>query len=45
MVCGTYRGYVILLVDGEYCVWADNVMHRFSSEPEAMEFIDERIGL
>lgn len=45
MTCGNYKGYVILLIDGDYCVWADEVLHRFPTEPEAMEFIDERIGL
>lgn len=45
MVCSNYKGYVILLIDGDYCVWVDKVLHRFSTEPEAMEFIDEKIGL
>lgn len=45
MVCSNYKGYVISLIDGEYCVWASHELYRFSTEAEAMEFIDEYVGL
>lgn len=44
MKCSDYKGYTIYLIDGDYCVWIEEKLYRFASEPEAMEFIDE-IGL
>jgi len=41
MIVSNYKGYEILLLDGEYCIWVDGEYLRFSSEPEAMEYIDE----
>ena len=41
MIVSNYKGYEILLLDGEYCIRVDGEYLRFSSEPEAMEYIDE----
>lgn len=45
MIVSNYKGYEILLLDGEYCIWVDGEYLRFSSEPEAMEYIDEEAEL
>ncbi len=45
MVCSNYKGYVILLIEGDYCVFMNKILYRFPTEPEAMEFIDDKIGL